>query len=133
MIQVWLIFLFFTGVYLFLNPSWIAFLSYCHRRLNNKWLESIWTTSHKTSLECFLKKMKTCFVTFTSPYLFNHWSLYDLWCLIMFRFNFLTSVVIAILAQLLLSIIILHTLLLIWHLVKNIFFFCCSTSLMICP
>ena len=44
----------------------------------------------------------------------------------MFRFKLLTSIALETLTQLSISIIILHTLLLIWHLTWKMFFLCCS-------
>jgi hypothetical protein len=46
-----------------------------------------------------VNETKTCLVILTSPYSFNHWSLYGLSCLEVFRFNFLTKVELAILLQ----------------------------------
>jgi hypothetical protein len=64
-----------------------------------------------------MNETKICLVTLISPYLFNHLSLYGLTCLNVIRFNFLTKIELVILVQLSLSIIILHILLSMKHLV----------------
>ena len=94
------------------------------------WHACIRTTSQST-LSLYLpieKETNTCPFTLTSPQSFNHCNLYGLGCFKVGKFNFSTKVVLATLVQLPPSMIILHTLLLMWHLIWKIFSLCCSIS-----
>ena len=120
----------FTKECLFLNPSWLTFLSNCQGLPNKMWPTCIGTTSQSTlSLYLLIEKVSsTCLFTLTSPQSFNHYNLYGLGCFKVGKFKFSTKVVLATLVQLPPSIIILHTLLLMWHLVWKMFSLCCSMS-----
>lgn len=101
------------GIRVMVLPSFIiSFLSYYHVLPNKIWLTCIGTTSHKISSTYFPIEngTTTYLVTFTSPLLFNHCNLYSWVYLTIHNFSLLTRVVLAILVQLLLSIIKLHTL-----------------------
>jgi hypothetical protein len=79
----------FTMVNLFLTPSWIVFLSYCHGLPNKMWLACISTTSNRTSSTYFPIEngTTTCLVTFISLLSFSHCNLYSLACLTVHKFK----------------------------------------------
>lgn len=68
------VFSFFLKEYIFLNSSCLVFLSNYQRRLNNRWIVYIETTSHKTSTLYFPTKKgnqnlfnNSYFTTFSQP------------------------------------------------------------------
>ena len=81
---------FFSSIHLFLKPSCLAFLPNYQGLPNNRSVTCIGTTSHKTSSLYLPTKndIKTCLVTLIAPYLFNHWGLYSIACLVVVKFNF---------------------------------------------
>jgi len=83
---------------LFLNPSWIALVSYCHGLPNRIRLVFIGITSHSTLLAyCPMKRhTSTCLFTINSLSSLNHWCLYSLGCGLVFKFNLNTSLDLAI-------------------------------------
>ena len=118
----------FTKLYMFLNPSCVTLLSYYHGLPNKIWPAFIGTTSQSTSSRYFLieKVTNTYLSTLTSTESFNHCNLYGLECFKVDKFNFSTKVVLTTLVQLPPSMIILHTLLLMWNLVWKMFSLCYS-------
>ena len=109
--------------YLLVKPSCLTCQSNYHGRPSNKCLACIETTSHKTSSSYFpmWKDTNTYLVTLTSLLSLSHCNLWDRGCLIVVSPNFSTIVVLATLVQLLSSIIIIHTLFCMWHLVWKMF------------
>jgi len=87
---------------LFMNPSWITLVSYCHGLPNRIWLASIWTTSHSTLLVyCPMERHTfTWLFTTNSPSSLSHWRLYGLGCGLVSKFNLDTNLELAALVQL---------------------------------
>lgn len=115
-------------------PSWDTFRLNCHSLSSKRWPACIRTTSHfnSSTYRTMEKGIKTCFVTLTFLLSFSYCSRYSLRFFSHFNPSFSTKVVLAILVQLPLSIIIIHTFPSMRHCVWKIFSHCSKLSFFTC-